>query len=277
MNQTIWRIDIPHRHAEAHTIAVSERGRMFTWGLVLNFWHVNFLGKWTWWFHQPGKQRKNKPWWQNGCTISNINKKINLESFFRVMWPHDINPPVLRRCHWLENPPSMLVSQTTPTRCWCLWTTWSSRHKLLGKGQGWYTGSKMIKHVSSLKYASSTFNIAEFFWKTIWCSIFHSHLTEENQLPIPNIPNVQSEVVSLQMKMAIPSSRPLHLRLEFVLFVWKTGFSAAWVTTVALHGTSWMECQTGFDKGPFEIWKFIPIEMCWTLAQDHSIQDDYQP
>jgi len=58
-----------------------------------------------------------------------------------------------------------LVSQTTPTRCWCLWTTWSSRHKLLGKGQGWYTGSKMIKHVSSLKYGSSTFNIEDFFEK----------------------------------------------------------------------------------------------------------------
>lgn len=180
-----------------------------------------------WLYHQQHKKKE----------------KNNLESFLGVMWPHDINPPLLKRCHWLEIPPSMLVSQTTRTRCWCLWTTWSSRHKLLGKGQGWYRIKNDQKcFIPEIWFFN--FQCLKNFLKNYWCSIFHSHLTEENELPIPNIPNVHffsnctAEVVSLQMKMAIPSSRPLHLRLEFVLFVWKTGFSAAWIMIVPLHGTS---------------------------------------
>ena len=138
----------------------------------------------------------------NCCSISNIHTRHFLESFLEWRDPTSINPPIVKRCHKLENPPSVRIiddcciylisckwrqrcwfpgtesgessSQTTRTRCRCLWTTWSSRHKLLGKGQGWYR----IKNVSSLKYGSSTLNIGVLLNK-YWCSIFHSHLTEE--------------------------------------------------------------------------------------------------
>ena len=64
-----------------------------------------------------------------------------------------------------------------------------------------------------------------------------------------------TEVVSLQMKMAIPSSRPLHLRLKFVVFACMDcqlrGSEDQDLNHDEPSKKSWMEYQTGFGEGPF--------------------------
>ena len=257
-----------------------------TWSYVhlgpgAQFLTCKFLGQMTWWFHQPGKQGEKQ---------TMVTKWLHHQQH---KWKKSIWNPFLEWC----DPTTSILHYSKDVTGWKIHhRCWSPRQLAQGAGACGQLGHPDTSCLVKVRVGTQNqkwsnmfhpwnmllqLSILQNFLKNYWCSIFHSHLTEENQLPIPNIPNVQSfsnctEVVSLQMKMAIPSSRPLHLRLEFVLWICLEN----WIFSCMDHdrSTAWnIQRNLGWNVKQVLIKAhlIIPIGMCWTLAQDHSIQDDY--
>lgn len=250
-----------------------------TWSYVhlgpgAQFLTCKFLGQMTWWFHQPGKQGEKQ-------TI--VTKWLHHQQH---KWKKSIWNPFLEWC----DPTTSILQYSEDVTGWKIHhRCWSPRQLPQGAGACGQLGhpdtsclvkvrvgteSKKIKHVSSLKYGSSTFNIV-FFEKLLMFNIaFPSNRGEPTSYSKHSERSIffklhwgsfPSDEDGYPFQPAATSaigicSVNLFRKLDFQLH-------GSWSFHCIEHPKkSWMECQTGFDKGPFEIWKFIPIDMCWTLA-----------
>ena len=190
-----------------------------TWSYVqlgpgAQFLTCKFLGQMTWWFHQPGKQGEKQ---------TMVTKWLHHQQH---KWKKSIWNPFLEWC----DPTTSILQYSEDVTGWKIHhRCWSPRQLPQGAGACGQLGHPDTSCLVKVRVGTQDqkwsnmfhpwnmvlqLSILKIFLKNyLMFNISFPSNRSENQLPNPNIPNVQSEVVSLQMKMAIPSSRPLHLRL----------------------------------------------------------------